>query len=313
MNSQNIDFSPLKKVKSVFQLSTNIRNIQAFLVRLAIIIPLVTLVFFLIFPTSLGGESYCETIGDTTTCRYSCDGSECGWTMALFPLFFVIFNIGPLVFISAASLMIMFFMNSSIAKFASLNGFRVKKSYLDNKDIAPSFKSKSFSWAFDMVEGRVGEMSFGLLARVYKDKGILGIFGFKSHKMDTIMKVDLPGSLPQIVVNARRDESLKRSNLSADFDDSMKFRFEGVNGEHYDAYAAKTDRVTALQIFTPDVLEVFYDKFPTTDVEIQGSSMWLIERHTILDDEVAKRLFEASSQLYDQVSKQVSVATWAQN
>ena len=232
MNSQNIDFSPLKKAKSIFNLSTSIRNIQAFLVRLAIIIPIVTIVFFLFSPTSFGGDSYCETVGDTTTCRYSCDGDDCGWTIALFPLVFVIFNIGPLVFISIGAFMIMFLMNSSIAKFARLNGFRVQKDYRNNNYIAPSFKSKSFSWAFDMVEGNLGEMRFGLLARVYKDKGILGVFGFKSHKMDTIMRVDLPGYLPQIVVNSRRDELLKRSNLSVNFDDSMKFRFEGVNGEH---------------------------------------------------------------------------------
>lgn len=68
---------------------------------------------------------------------------------------------------------------------------------------------------------------------------------------------------------------------------------------------ANGNQVAALQIFTPDVLDVLYTKIPNADIEIYGSYLWIVQRYTVVDDKTARLLFEGAFALYAQIAFQL--------
>ena len=169
----------------------------------------------------------------------------------------------------------------------------------------PSFKAKAISFSSGVITGAYKNLEFALFTRQYKEGGLLR---WRERQMDTVLAIFVPGQVPHIVVNARDNERARRSNLSASFPDSHQFHFEGTYGDKYDAYASPLSRVIALQLFTPDVLAVIYEKLPHADIEMKGNKIWIVQRYGVLDDKLAGSLFEAGGQLYEELIKQMKSA-----
>ena len=272
------------------------------LVRLIIFLPLILLAGYIAFlliaymvdPSIANGPS--ETISYSYS--FSDDTGSAGVFFQLMGVLLVIYLVSPLVI----------YVNMSLAmrRFAQKNNFRISNTpeEITRTTQIPSFRGKAWRWDVSPAFGQVGDMSFALFSRVYKEGGILR---WRERRMDTIMMLELPAPLPQIVVNSRKKELVRGSNLTAKFDNSLKFQFEGLDGVHYNAYADKINRITALQVFTPDVLAAMYDALPTADIEIKGNCMWIIERHAVLDATLAQKIFEASMRIYPEVVKQIGV------
>lgn len=322
MGGNDLDFTPLKTYAMLLRSVVLIRRIGRVLFRLLFILFVAGIVWAIVTTSSTANRSSEEQIpqttsqptvktetmpdGETTTYSYSCSGSECPIQLTLLVLLipFVLFPV-QFAFVSIlTSLCIMIAGSIPWSKFAQRNQFRLEtdmKSAIALMKI-PSFKGKLLAMKLFPIVGVYNAMQFAIFTRIYKEGGVLR---WRERKMDTIMRLDLQVSLPHIVINARANEKVRASNLTERFDSSMKFQFEGVYGVHYDVYAATADQVTALQVFTPDVLEVLYTKLPTTDIEIQGNAMWLVQRYVVLDDVAASKLFDAASDLYGELSKQI--------
>jgi hypothetical protein len=168
----------------------------------------------------------------------------------------------------------------------------------------PSFRGKKLRMSLYPIAGTLLDVPFGIFTRTYKEGGLIR---WRERKMDTIIWITLPKSFPAIVIDARANEQARRSNLTKRFDDSWKFQFEGSHGQHYNVYASPQDRVTALQLFTPDVLDLLYAAMPEMDIEVNGDTMWFIKRYGILDDVLAREMFSAVERLWPELSKQIEV------
>ena len=125
---------------------------------------------------------------------------------------------------------------------------------------------------------------------------------WRERKMDSILRLELPVDLPHIIIDARANEQARRSNLTAHDGADSKSQFEGASGSHYDAYTVEGGEAAAFQVFTPDVPEVLYTRLPTTDIEIEGRYLWLVQRYTVVNDKSAGALFEAAQDLYRQIA-----------
>jgi hypothetical protein len=193
--------------------------------------------------------------------------------------------------------------------FAKANGFKM----MDATDpvavhkamSVPSFQGKLFSRGMSPIIGKYGDRTFSLFSRQYKEGGLLR---WRERQMDTIVVLNVPANLPHIVINARGNERARRSNLSKSFPQENKFQFEGAMGNRYDVYAKPESRVTALQLFTPDVLQVLYDRLPSADIELLGDKLWIVQRYGVLDDKLAQTMLQAGDALYSELEKQLRVA-----
>lgn len=193
--------------------------------------------------------------------------------------------------------------------FAKANGFKMMDATdpvaVQKAMSVPSFKGKWLNRGMSPIIGKYGDHTFSLFNRQYKEGGLLR---WRERHMDTIVVLDVPANLPHIVINARGNERARRSNLSKSFPVENKFQFEGAMGARYDVYAKPESRVTALQLFTPDVLQVLYEKLPNADLELLGDKLWIVQRYGILDDKLARTMLEAAAALYDELEKQLKVA-----
>lgn len=193
--------------------------------------------------------------------------------------------------------------------FAKANGFKMMSTTdphaVQKAMSVPSFQGKLFKSGMPPITGRYGVHTFSLFSRQYKEGGVLR---WRERQMDTIVVLDVPASLPHIVINARGNERARRSNLSKSFPQENKFQFEGAMGSRYDVYAKPESRVTALQLFTPDVLQVLYDKLPNADLELLDDKLWIVQRYGVLDDKLAQTMLQAGDSLYGELEKQLRVA-----
>lgn len=303
-NGNQVDFTPLRHYSRVFKILRIIRRVRMVLVRLlvlAIIAGVFGIIFYILrsIEHQIGAE---DSAGSSSySYEYSYDGSSS--TIDLGLLLWLAISI-PIIFY----VLKLVYMNMIWQAFAKKNGFQV----VESRDRAaveivsvPSFRGKLLALSAGIVTGIYRGTQFALFTRQYKEGGILR---WREHQMDTILMLSMPARLPHIVINARGNERARRSNLSASFPGNYHFRFEGVYGSKYDVYAEPASRITTLQLFTPDVLMVLYDKLPNADIEIQGDKLWIVQRYGVLDDSLAYDLFEASHALYGELEKQVRSA-----
>lgn len=198
------------------------------------------------------------------------------------------------------------YMSAALRKFAIANGFRLTPQTKTDIDMThvPSFRPGLIFWQVAPIYGQIELMKFALFTLSYKEGGILR---WRERKMDTVLALELPKPMPHIIVDAHANEKTRKSNLVRGVDSSWRFQFEGVQGAHFDVYAHPEDRITTLQLFTPDVLDVLYSRLPSTDIEVKDNVLWLLQRYQVLDDTSARELAESAEELYQQIMKQIPV------
>ncbi len=99
----------------------------------------------------------------------------------------------------------------------------------------------------------------------------------------TIVRVDIPESKIQLIVNSQinRDEA-SGGNL-ARYRNSQKYEAEGDFSKYFDIYIPKGGETEALTFLAPDVLVFILDNFADYDVEIVGKYLFLYSYKDDLD------------------------------
>jgi hypothetical protein len=302
--SNSVDFTPLATYSRFFLFFRLIRRIKMIAVRVVLALGLLAVVggmiwWYIAINKALDDPKTDMSETHTYSQSYSFDSDEhdIDWIFSL--IFFAIF--GPWLITIVT-------MSSAWTKFAKVNNFTLLESVSDKARAAvnvPSFRGKLLSTRLVPIEGLYGNLHFILHSRQYKEGGVLR---WRERQMDTVLTLLLPADLPHIVINARGNEKARRSNLSKSFPAEHKFQFEGPLGANYDVYAEPTARIVTLQLFTPDVVQVLYDKLPTADIELQGDKLWIVQRYGVLDDRLARTMVEAADALYIELEKQLRVA-----
>ena len=306
----DFDYSPLKHFPVMFWVYIWAKRVPMLLVRLAVLAGLVYLVvsivtaYILIMnapPESLASSSASET----TTVEYSCgtgEGQQPCPGSEIISIGLKLFLPGIVLYLIVTSVVLWQFMATPWRRFARYNHLHVENDPENIKDMirVPSFKKHLSRIATNPIVGELDGIRFTLFVRMYKEGGILR---WRERKMDTILMLEIPQQLPHIVINARANEKARRSNMSSQIDGAVKFQFEGVSGAHYDAYATSGGEAMAFNVFSPDVLSVLYSQLPMTDVEVDGSHLWFVQRYTVLNDKTAKKLFESAFALYAKIAK----------
>lgn len=280
-----IDFTPLKRYSTLFKVFRTIRRARMVLLRLALLYCVGYILVFLLNPYSFSAS-------------YSSSGSiDLGLILFVFifvPIAFLMFRI--------------YYMDWLWRIFANKNGFKLivqAEAALTGIERVPSFRGKFLAFSSGVITGTHSNLVFAFFARQYKEGGVLR---WREWQMDTILTLALPAESPHIIINARKNERARRSNLSVSFPDNHRFQFEGIYGDKYDVFTNPSSRIVTLQLFTPDVLSVLYDKLPSADIEIKGDKLWIVQRYGILDDELAESMFVAASEFYGELSKQMKSA-----
>lgn len=306
MNNE-IDFSPLSKYSKLYVMFRLIKRIKMVLVRVLILLIIAAIfggLMYYIFvitpilntPQYLSGEETIQSYG------YSLDGGSIS-SNQIIPIILLIY-FGP-------SLIAAQLMSIQWSSFSKRNGFkrlnRTPETHEQISDLMniPSFGGKILQFSIGPVIGSLSQREFGFFTRQYKEGGVLR---WRERQMDTVFVWVLPARLPHIVVNATANERARRSNMTSLRPNVDKFQFEGTWGSRYDVYADPSEQILALQLFTPDVLSVLYNELPSADIEVKDNKIWIVQRYGVLDDVLAKKMFNAAVRLKDEVEGQMKTA-----
>lgn len=89
------------------------------------------------------------------------------------------------------------------------------------------------------------------------------------------VKVKLVRRLPHMVLDARRNNFWKFSNLSDSFDRSQTLELEGDFSKYFTLYAPRQYERDALYVFTPDVMAAMIDYGQEYDMEIVDDELYI--------------------------------------
>jgi hypothetical protein len=284
---EEIKFDDLKRYSFVFRFYVWLKRVRMILFRLIFLGIVGIIVFVLLFKDSVNFEG---------------EGSFSG-TLTLNPIFwlFVWFVWNYILLMS---------MQMAWYKFANANGFELQKHGVPHeKTKVPSFMGKWTRWQLYPILGKFNGLHFGFFTRLYKEGGVLR---WRERKMDTVLWYNLPKYAPHIVIDSRYNENARRSNLGKSYDKSQLLHFEGPIGHKYNVYTAKGNEELVLQLFTPDVLEVFFHYLPQVDIEIKNKTVWFVWRYGILNDRLAKEMFVGSQIFMEEFLKQLNQADFTE-
>ncbi len=296
-----VDYSPLKYFSSVFNSLVWLRRARMIIVRVMFFGLLVFVIWYVVNVVIVlniaSPEELANAPTETVYISIQCPGPHPVCAIGQFvilPLLIVV----PLYVVLMISMAIPWWFFARNNHFAIIHDQAEAKKALN----VPSFKGKLLSSSTLPIVGEIDGVKFCYFMRSYKEGGLLR---WRERKMDSLMRLQLSSNLPHIIVNLRDNEKTRRSNMTSCMENAIEFQFEGTSGVYYDAYTANGNQVVALQVFTPDVLEVLYNKIPNADIEIYGSYVWVVERHTVVNDKTARQLFEGAFLLYEQIAFQL--------
>jgi hypothetical protein len=90
-----------------------------------------------------------------------------------------------------------------------------------------------------------------------------------------VTKIKLPRVLPQVVFDARSNNSLFGSNLPVRYDKVQKLNLESAVAKVYDVYAPNGYSVDVGSILAPDLLRQFIKYAPSSDIEIVDNILYV--------------------------------------
>jgi hypothetical protein len=117
------------------------------------------------------------------------------------------------------------------------------------------------------------------------------------------IKLDNP--LPNIVLDAKSNNSLFGSNLPETFDRAQRLSLEGDFDQHFTLYCPDGYQRDALYLFTPDIMARFVDNAAALDVEIVDDWLFLYAQRDLstLDPATWAWLFSVVGALLDKLAQ----------
>lgn len=117
------------------------------------------------------------------------------------------------------------------------------------------------------------------------------------------VEIRLPTPLPNIVLDAKGNNSLFFSNLPVSLDRHQRLSLEGDFDRHFVLYCPQGYEQDALYLFTPDIMERFIDRSAELDVEIVDDRMYLysMKELSTTDPDTWRWLFATAAALTERI------------
>jgi hypothetical protein len=172
-------------------------------------------------------------------------------------------------------------------RFARANGMRFQP-----MDVAPSYPGEIFHIGRDQ---KVTEhlTTGGRFLDLGNFSYVTGSGRSQTTHRWGFMALALDRAMPNIVLDAKSNNSLFSSNLPVVLDKKQILHLEGDFDEHFTLYCPAEYEQDALYIFTPDLMSLLIDEASPFDVELIDQWMFVYSSRTfaLTDPAVLQRLF----------------------
>jgi len=114
----------------------------------------------------------------------------------------------------------------------------------------------------------------------------------------TIMHLSLSKTLPHLVLDSRKNDGVV-SSIPRYFSDDQRIELEGDFDDYFDLYAPNGYEIEALDIMSPDFMQMLIDFHTDFDVEIDDKSVYIISKGVNYDQQSMSELFTAAQAMVD--------------
>jgi hypothetical protein len=121
------------------------------------------------------------------------------------------------------------------------------------------------------------------------------------------IRVALSRHLPNMVLDARKNNFWKFTNLPDSFDRSQRLSLEGDFDTYFDLYVPKQFERDALYVFTPDVMQALIDNGSDYDMEIVDDQLYMYR--TTKHDLASEASLRGALVMMDAISAEVTHQT----
>ncbi|HUC20972.1 MAG TPA: hypothetical protein VMR98_05800, partial [Candidatus Polarisedimenticolaceae bacterium] len=111
--------------------------------------------------------------------------------------------------------------------------------------------------------------------------------------------VELPRSLPQILLRSKR----KAMEFTANFKSDQVLQLEGDFGKYFILYCPKGYEQDALYVLTPDLMQLLISHGSNFDIEITGNSIFFYHHPFTVDQRQAEEIFAVIATLGNATTK----------
>jgi len=140
--------------------------------------------------------------------------------------------------------------------------------------------------------GKIGSTAFDMYAYTYykETRNSERAFPF------TILHFKLSKPLPHLVLDSHKNDGII-SSIPRFFNDSQRIELEGDFNRYFDLFAPKDYQIEALDILSPDFMDMLTNFHVDFDIEINKHDVYIISRGINYDQQSMQELFKAAEVL----------------
>ena len=173
-------------------------------------------------------------------------------------------------------------------KFAKDNGWYI--GIADTDDLPLGIKFLGHTPGFTNVVS--GEM-LGKKFKLFSYRYWVGSGRSEVSYDQTIISADLSACFPYILLNSKKNQGGSRQTLKA----AEKLSLEGNFDDYFDFYTQNANRIDALSLITPDIMQTVIDATKMYDIEIVGNKLFIYINGDKRNSFQVKNLFDGFGKL----------------
>jgi hypothetical protein len=186
-----------------------------------------------------------------------------------------------------------------LSQFAQANGFTFSKTGQVDELYGTIFRMKGRQDISDIITGSYK----GLPLRIFLFELTVGSGRSQQTWQDTVFEIDFSVQLPSLMVS-KKSHNLTGNGLdvAGNFNGS-KLQLEGDFSNNFDLLVPNGLQIEALQIFTPDVMEILQNlKDDFRSVELSGNKIYIYVNGYISKSSVLESAFQLAKTLINKLS-----------
>ncbi len=126
----------------------------------------------------------------------------------------------------------------------------------------------------------------------------------------TVFRFSLSKSLPHLVLDSRKNDGII-SGIPRFFSDDQRIELEGDFNNYFDLFAPRDYEIEALDILSPDFMQMLMDFHTDFDVEINKTEVYLISKGINYDQQSMQEVFKAAEVLIEKFNHKLKVWSMA--
>ncbi len=188
------------------------------------------------------------------------------------------------------------FQQAFLEEFAISNGYSFDKFGTVDETYGTVFRVNSDNSVSDVIQGTYK----GFPLRLFIIDVVVGEGKNQQSYEDSVIEIDLKGKLPSLLM-VNKHSRLGQLDIAGSYMTKNKFNLEGDFNKHFDLYGLPGSQIEALEVFSPDTMELMEEESSHYTVEFSGNRMYIYANGFIGNAQKLTEAFALAKKLIEKI------------